>query len=405
MTPERLNELIALARSLGRGRFAPRAATYDLEASFPFENYEDLKEHGFLGLCVPEQHGGLGANFEEYCQISAELGQYCGATALTFNMHTVSMLWSSGLVDDLDLSAEDRAAHEDRRRYWYRRVVEDGIVFAQPFSEPDSSASSGANPFATRARPVDGGWLLSGRKHFASLSGAADYYSITCTEVADEGADRDRRMDDTLFLIVPGDADGFEVTGSWDPVGMRGTVSRVLELDDVFIPTSHQLMPKGIYRQAARRWPHMFVTLTPTYMGIARAAYQFTVDYLRGEIEGGPTKPGRASATKQLAVAEMRLKLDQAESLWRTMLSDAGVDPSSEDRLRMFSAQYTVMEYSNDITRLAIRTCGGRSIMRTLPLERMYRDSRCGSLMLPYTAEISLERLGRESLYRPGERD
>ena len=73
--------------------------------------------------------------------------------------------------------------------------------------------------------------------------------------------------------------------------------------------------------------------------------------------------------------------------------------------MRAFSTQFSVMELANDICRLAIRTCGGGSIAKTFPLERYYRDSRCGSLMLPWTAEICLERLGRESLYEPGERD
>ena len=63
------------------------------------------------------------------------------------------------------------------------------------------------------------------------------------------------------------------------------------------------------------------------------------------------------------------------------------------------------MEHCNEICQLAIRTCGGRSILKSLPLERLYRDSRCGSLMLPYTADTCLERLGIESLYRRGERD
>jgi len=63
------------------------------------------------------------------------------------------------------------------------------------------------------------------------------------------------------------------------------------------------------------------------------------------------------------------------------------------------------MEGVVDICRLAIRTCGGRSMLKSLPLERMYRDARCGSLMFPWSAEICLERLGREALYRPGESD
>ena len=60
---------------------------------------------------------------------------------------------------------------------------------------------------------------------------------------------------------------------------------------------------------------------------------------------------------------------------------------------------------SNDVCRLAVRTCGGGSIQRSFPLERYYRDSRCGALMLPWTAEICLERLGYDSLYERGERD
>jgi alkylation response protein AidB-like acyl-CoA dehydrogenase len=82
-------ELIALAESLGPA-FARRAAKYDREASFPHENYADLKGAGLLGLCVPEKFGGMGADLPTYALVSATLGKYCGATALTFNMHACS---------------------------------------------------------------------------------------------------------------------------------------------------------------------------------------------------------------------------------------------------------------------------------------------------------------------------
>src|SRR5262249_1683921 len=104
------------------------------------------------------------------------------------------------------------------------------------------------------------------------------------------------------------------------------------------------------------------------------------------------------------AVAEMRLKLEQAEALFHRAIGEARVDPTKAERLRAYATQFTVMEHTNDVCRLAIRTCGGRSIFRALPLERLYRDSRCGSLMLRGTAEICPERLGRETLFEPGER-
>ena len=404
MTPD-LHEVIDLVGRLGRERFAPRAFQSDLDATFPAENYVDLRQHGLLGLCVPERCGGMGADYREYSLVAAELGRHCGATALTFNMHSSSALWSSRLCDDLDMKPAERDAHEERRAAFYRAIVQDGRLYAQPFSEPGSKIAGGPGVWDTVAVPVDGGWVVNGRKHFASLSGAADCYTITATEQS-PAADREATFGDTLFLGVSATSPGFSVTGSWDPLGMRATVSRTLELVDVFVPEAAQVMPRGIYAQMARRWPHMFMTLCPTYAGVARAAFDFTVAYLRGDVAGGAPGPARRrSGTKQSVVAEMRIKLDQLEALFLRAVTEAGVDPPKAVRLRAFSTQYSVMELCNDICRLAIRTCGGGSIARHHPLERYYRDSRCGSLMLPWTAEICLERLGRESLYEPGERD
>ena len=392
--------LVHLARELGRERFAPRAARHDLEASFPFENYADLRANGLLGLTVPARYGGLDADYATYALVSAELGRWCGATALTFNMHACSMLWPGRMADDLPMSDADRAAHERRRAGLYARVIEGGAVFAQPFSEPDSAAAAGTAPFGATARPVDGGFVVNGVKHFASLAGAADYYGVLCTE-ARPGASPSTR--DTLFLAVPAGAAGAEITGSWDPLGMRATVSRSLIFRDVFVPDDHVMLPRGAYHRAATTWPHMFMTLCPSYLGIARAAFDFTVQYLRGEIAGAPGAALRASPAKQLGVAEMRIKLEQAEALFHRTIYEARVNPTRDERLRAYATQYTVMEHAVDVCRLAIRTCGGRSILRQFPLERLYRDSRCGALMLPWTAEICLERLGRDSLFAPGE--
>lgn len=390
--------LIALAARLGREKFAPRAARWDREASFPFENYADLREAGLLGLCVPARHGGLGADFATYCRVSAELGRWCGATALTFNMHACSGLWTGALADDLDMTAAERDRHEAHRALHYRRIVQDGAVYAQPFSE-GGAAAAGRAPFGTVARRVPGGYRLSGRKIFASLAGAADYYGVLCTE------ERDRpSLADTLYLAVPAGTPGVTVEGEWDPLGMRGTVSRNLVFADVFVPEEAELMPPGIYHQAARRWPHMFLTLAPTYMGIAEAAYDFTLAYLRGEVPGVAVKR-RMYPTKQIAVAQMFVMLEQTRALFLRVIGEARVDPTKAERLRAYAAQYTIMENANELCRLAIRTCGGQAMLRALPLERLYRDSRCGSLMLPWTAELCLDRLGRETLYEPGERD
>jgi len=390
--------LVAMAEELGP-KFAGRAARYDREASFPFENYADMRSAGLLGLCVPEKFGGRGADLRTYSIVSATLGKYCGATALTFNMHACSTLWPGILADDLDMTAEQRAEHDKHRVLHFKRVVEDGAVYAQPFSE-GSAAAAGKAPFGTLAAKVEGGWIINGKKIFASLSGAADYYGVLCTEDKPNLS-----MRDTLYMAIPGDAPGLSVVGDWDPLGMRGTVSRTLIFKDVYVADEAQMMPRGVYFQAASRWPHMFTTLSPTYMGIAIAAYEFTVKYLRGEVPGMPPVKRRMYPTKQIAVAEMYVKLEQTRALFLRMLEDARVDPPKDARLRAYASQYTIMENANDICRLAIRTCGGQSMLKSLPLERLYRDSRCGALMLPWTAELCLDRIGREALYEAGEAD
>jgi alkylation response protein AidB-like acyl-CoA dehydrogenase len=395
-------DLLALAEALGREKFAPRAARWDREASFPFDNYADLREAGLLGICVPRSHGGLGADFATYVMVAAELGRHCGSTALSFNMHVCSTLWAGAIADALDMSAEQRADHERIRAVHFARIVGHGRIYSQPFSE-GGAAAAGKAPWGTRAIKGDGGYRVVGKKIFASLSGAAHYYGVLCTLEREDGEAGTLR--DSLYLAVPADADGVAVSGDWDPLGMRGTVSRTLTFDNVFVPDEARLMPEGLYFQAASRYPHMFATLSPTYMGIAQAAYDFTVSYLRGEVPGTPPVKRRMYTTKQIAVAQMRVALEQTRALFLQTAREAHVDPDKDARMRLYAAHYTIMENANEICRLAVRTCGGQAMLKSLPLERLYRDSRCGSLMLPWTAELCIDRLGRETLYESGERD
>jgi len=399
---EKQARLCTAARELAAEKFAPRAGHYDRTASFPTENYADLAASGLLGICIPEAEGGLGADLKSYMLAAAEIGRFCGATALTFNMHVSSCLWTGELLDQLDFDDDLYQHHRQMRRLHYRRILDEGKIYSQPFSE-GSAAAAGFKAFGTTALKTDKGWVINGKKIFASLSGHADYYGALCTELADEKAPHSRR--NTMYIAIPADAGGVRVEGEWDPLGMRGTVSRTLIFDNVEVPREAQLMPAGIYPQAASRWPHMFMTLTPSYMGIAQACYDFTVAYLRGEIEGMPPVKRRMYPTKQLAVAQMRLMLDQTKALWFQAISEARPDPAPDSLMRAWSAQHTVMENANALAQLAIRTCGGQSMLRALPLERLYRDSRCGSLMLPWTAELCLDMLGRAALYKPGESD
>ncbi len=398
LTP-RQRELVALAAELGRSRFAPRAAQHDRDASFPVENLRDLRDSGLLALCVPAERGGLGGDFGTFMLVTAELGRHCGATALSFNMHVSATLWAGPVADALALTPAERADHEAHRALHYERIVRHGKLYAQPFSE-GGAASAGKAPWGTLARKVEGGYLVTGRKLFATLAGVADYYGVLCTLDTPGASQRD-----ALFLAIPADAPGVSISGEWDPLGMRATVSRDLRFNEVFVRDNARLLPEGRYFEATQRCPHLFATLSATYMGIAQAAYDFTVQYLRAELPGMPPVQRRMYPTKQLAVAQMRIMLEQARAQFLQTARDAGPDPDADARLRLLAGHYTIMEGASALCSLAIRTCGGASMAKALPLERLYRDARCGSLMLPWTAELCLDQLGRDGLYDPGEDD
>ncbi len=377
---------LAIVRALGPG-FSERAAGYDRAPAFPFENYAELRDAGMLGLCIPERYGGMGAGFADYMYISAELARFCPTTALTYNMHSQTVLWTGILADDLDMPDDVRARHERIRAGLYRWILEDGAIMSQPLSEGIARGATAG--VATVATPVPGGFEINGRKIFASLAGAADAYNFTCRVEGEPGL---------RFLSVRSDNPGVQIVGDWDTLGMRGTDSRTLLFTDAFVAADDELLPTGLFDQLAERWPHVYLTLTPTYIGLTRAVVDFVQSYL-----GSTPPPGiparRDVPAKQWAWAEIQIAYERSRSLWECAVGEAGLDPSPDQLRRAWAAAYTAMETAPEVAALAIRACGGGSLMRTLPLEQHYRDARCGSVMLPWSAEVCLELLGRFGLY------
>ena len=116
-------------------KFAERAPQHDKDASFPTQNYNELRDAGFLKLVIPQEFGGLGFTLGEYATICAEIGKYCGATALTFNMHTSSMMWLRFMFEMDNLTSDERTAFKRMREIQFAKVVDDGAIFSQPISE------------------------------------------------------------------------------------------------------------------------------------------------------------------------------------------------------------------------------------------------------------------------------
>jgi alkylation response protein AidB-like acyl-CoA dehydrogenase len=371
--------LVGVAAELGPG-FAARAERHDREASFPYEDFDDLREAGFLGLCIAKRYGGLGASFADYCRVANELARHSPATALSFNMHCVTMLLTGQIADDLTFTEHELATLERRRRLLYDGVIDGGAIHAQPFSE--GNARGATEGIATVAEPTEGGFLVTGRKIFASLSEAAQVHNIVARAPGDERV---------RFLGVPAGAPGLTIEGPWDPVGMRATLSRTLVFDRVAVPADHEWLPAGGFDQAATRWPHFYLTLSFAYLGLMRAVLDETASNLQRTARG-------SAPMKQHGWAQLQLRYEQARALQHSAVDEAGVDPTPDELSRAWAALVTVMEGAPEVASLGLRLAGGRALLKPEPLERLYRDARCGAVMLPWSVEVCLERLGRAGL-------
>lgn len=378
-TPERTTIVQKMAE-LGP-LFAKRAEAVDRQAAFPFENWEDLKSAGLLGIAIPTEAGGLGGDFVAYALASEELGRHCATTGLTFNMHVATTLLVGEIADSLDLAPDARAVLETRRGALWRGIIDDHHVHSQPFSEGVAAGATAG--YSTMAVPVDGGYRVTGRKIFASLAGASTYHNVLCLVAGD---------DRLRLLGVPHEADGVNIVGDWDPLGMRGTDSRNLVMEDAFVPAENEWLPPGAFDQAANRWPYFYMTLSFSYLGLMRGILDFTEQYLQ-------TGGRRDHAIKQQGWAEMNIRYEQAQALCYRALADTTIDPSDAQLRRAWSSMVTTMEGAPEMASTAIRICGGRSMLRPSYIERAYRDARCGATMLPWSVEVCLERLGQAGLY------
>ena len=397
----RQQELMALARRLAGERFAPRADRHDRDASFPFDDYADLRSEGLLGLCVPERYGGLGAEFETYCLVAEQLAQGNASTALTFNMHCLTMLMMGPIADEMAMPSAARERHEQLRAVKFREVVEEGAFYGQPHSEPveqgetDTKLGVGGRRFGTTAQKVEGGYFVNGRKFFVSLAGCAPYYATPAIRLGDEPW-----IERTLYLQVPKDAPGVSFPGDWDPMGMRATVSRDMVLENVFVPDDAEVLPPGLFGAMYNAFPHLFLSFSATFLGVMQAAYDGALSYLTGRMPGAPI-PHAEVAAKGPAIAEMLFTIEAARALYYRAVSEAQVDAPLAAVQRARAAHVTVQRAVVAVTQEAIRVCGGRGFLKRYPLERYARDARAAALMRPWTQEIALQQVWETALGPP----
>lgn len=375
-------ELLETARHLA-ATFAARSERHDREGSFPFENFADLHRAGFLALALPVELGGRGMSIYDFCLVQEALGHGCGATALGTNMHWYNL--GGGL----------HLFTEAFRRRVADAVVREGAILASSLSEP--GASLGA-PQVT-ARKVEGGYRVSGRKSFCTLAPVLRFFLFNARL---EGCERPG-LSGTVTLAAERGSDGMEIIETWDAMGMRASGSHDIEFRDTFIADECLIGEEGAGTEGGMVClPWYALGIAALYTGVAGAAFDFTVDYLkRRTLHPLPASLAHLPGP-QFAVAAMQVQLEAARALIYKTASELtrGADYGAALLPKVTTPQYFATNAALEVVTQAMQVVGGPSLFRRHPLERWYRDVRAATLH-PFTHTWLLEMLGKLALGVP----
>ncbi len=385
-TTDRQKQLINIASELAT-TFAKRANEYDWAGKFPVENYKDLHASGYLTLTVPRDFGGWGADLLEVSLAQQQLAQGDASTALVMSMH----------LANIAKLAENVTGPNPFFECLCRTVVADGAMINTAASEPATgSPSRGGRPTTTAKRQDDGSWRITGRKSFTTGSPVLSFFIVSCS-IEDSTSLTPLSIDRGSFLI-PRTAEGLQVKETWNSLGMRGSGSNDLILENVhmdaeaLVDTQIPTNPDAQMRQAAWSFP-----TTAVYLGIATAARNEALAFARKRKPTSLDKPISSVPHIQEKAAKIELALLQSRAVFYGIADQFSSDPNSIPPSQFAAAKYLVSNYAIEIVDTAMRLMGAASLSMTLPMQRYYRDVRAG-LQHPPIDDAALAMIGKTAL-------
>ena len=336
---------VNVAQDLGP-QLAERAAGFDQRGDFVGDNFQTLKDARLFSAGIPAELGGGGASHEDLCGIVREMGRHCGSTALSFAMHShpVAANVFKYLRDD------------DKSKAVLTKIAAGELVISGTGAN-DWLVSSGS------AVEVKDGFRVNAHKRFCSGGPGADLFITSAIFEGQDGAE-------VLHFAIPMHSDGVLIQANWNTLGMRGTGSNDIIMEDVFVSAA-----SVVARRPSGGWHPMWDVIVPIalpiitacYVGIASSAVEFAMKAANG-------KPEQASAIGQLqneyTIAE--LALDDMTSIVNNYAFQPDIDVTSKILTRKTIAAKSVKA----TVELASEIVGGAGFFRGHPMERLVRDIR-----------------------------
>ena len=369
--------VVATAKRVASERLEPKAAYYDEKATHPVDSWRALWENSLTAMAVPRRYGGLGLEMLPYVMVVEALAGGCTNTAMTVHMHSTVQRYIDAL------------ATPEVKAWLYPEVVDDGRMFGSWGSEPGRRGGSGV---AQTVISRDGDcFVINGQKHFCTMAGGAYRYMVHCSAEGMEGSGS------VTMAFVPRDAEGLTITGEWNTLGMRATVSPSVSFDDCRVPAKAVMGRPGLSERVGVG-QGFGLGYAAVYLGAATRALEFFVEHAKTNRYAPDPEMLSHSLVIQRGVAEMTLALEGARGVLYDSASrwEDDADPIRRAILAA-RAKYLATQTSLMVTDKVLQLAGGRVAHRRYPLERIYRDVRTCTLMPP-NADRSLEIVGRSEL-------
>lgn len=350
-------------------KFAERAAEHDATDTFVAPNYVELKERKAFGAGVPSELGGGGANIAELAGFLRTLAHHCSSTALALSMHTHLVATAAWRWRNQKAPMEGLL----------KRVAAEQLVLIST-GGADFLLGSG------KAEKVDGGWRVTGRKIFCS-GGPAGQLMLT-TAIHDDPA----AGPTVLQMAIPAAAEGVKVQDNWRTLGMRGTGSNDITLENVFVPDA----AVSLKRPSGKWHPLIHVVclvalpvFNAVYVGVAEAARDLAMEMARRK---------RDDPLVQAAAGEVENELTAAQLALGRMIELAGsAQPGEKTSAEIMCCRAILGRSARAAVDKSMELAGGASFFRAAKLERLFRDVQ-GVRFHPLQEKPQLAMSGRIAL-------
>jgi len=339
-------------REFAESQIAPVAAELDREHRFPYELIAELAELGLMGMTVPEEYGGAGADALSYAIAIEELTRIDSSVAITVAAHH-----SLGTLPILYFG------NDEQKREWLPKLASGQKLAAFGLTEPGAGSDAGAT--RTTAELRDGRWIVNGSKLFITNAGTDITACVTITARTGE--------DEISNLIIPNGTPGYEISGPLEKMGWHASDTRELSFRDCAVPEGNLLGPRGQgFNQFLEILDGGRISVGAMGVGLAQGAYDLAAAYAERREQFG--RPIAKFQAVQFRLVDMATEI----AAGRNLVYNAAW---TKDQGRPFGKEAAIAklytgEMSNRVVNWALQVHGGYGYMDEFAISRLYRDQK-----------------------------